>query len=77
VTPLIPLRNLPQKAQFKKGDVLVVFGELFQRGYANGIVDEAERAGLKVIYSTVGRRDNDGKLRPLKTASHPCSSWRE
>jgi hypothetical protein len=65
VTPLIPLRNLPQKAQFKKGDVLVVFGELFQRGYANGIVDEAERAGLKVIYSTVGRRDNDGKLRPL------------
>jgi hypothetical protein len=65
VTPFKPLRQLPQKAQFKKGDVLVVFGELFQRGYANGIVDEAERAGLKVIYSTVGRRNSDGTLRAL------------
>jgi len=64
-TPFVPMRTLPAKAGFKKGDVLVVFGELFQRGYANGIVDEAERAGLKVIYSTVGRRDSEGKLRPL------------
>ena len=62
---MTPLRTLPVKAQFKRGDVLVVFGELFTRGYANGIVDEAERAGLKVIYSTVGRRDADGKLRAL------------
>ena len=61
----VPLRTLPAKSQFKKNDVLVVFGELFTRGYANGIVDEAERAGLKVIYSTVGRRDSDGKLRAL------------
>lgn len=65
VTPFKPLRQLPEKAQFKKGDVLVIFGELFQRGYANGIVDEAERAGLKVIYSTVGRRNTDGTLRAL------------
>ena len=64
-TPIVPLRTLPPKSGFKKGDVLVVFGELFQRGYANGIVDEAERAGLKVIYSTVGRRDSDGSLRAL------------
>ena len=62
---LTPLRELPAKAGFKKGDVLVVFGELFQRGYANGIVDEAERAGLKVIFSTVGRRATDGSLRAL------------
>lgn len=60
-----PLRELPPTAGYKKGDVLVVFGELFARGYANGIVDEAERTGLKVIYSTVGRRDETGKLRPL------------
>ena len=64
-TPFVPFRSLPQKAAFKKGDVLVVFGELFQRGYANGIVDEAEKAGLKVIYSTVGRRESDGTLRAL------------
>jgi hypothetical protein len=64
-TKFIPLRELPKKAGFKKGDVLVVFGELFQRGYANGIVDEAERAGMKVIFSTVGRRNSDGTLRAL------------
>ena len=65
MTKRTPLRELPSKAAFKKGDVLVVFGELFSRGYANGIVDEAERAGLKVIYSTVGRRESDGSLRAL------------
>jgi hypothetical protein len=65
LTKFTPLRELPQKAGFKKGDVLVVFGELFTRGYANGIVDEAERAGLKVIYSTVGRREGGGALRAL------------
>jgi hypothetical protein len=64
-TKFAPLRQLPATAGYKPGDVLVVFGELFARGYANGIVDEAERAGLKVIYSTVGRRDETGKLRPL------------
>lgn len=66
---LTPMRELPPKAPYAKGDVLVVFGELFARGYANGIVDEAERNGLTVIRSTVGRRDtsgeNAGKLRAL------------
>lgn len=65
MTELVPLRQLPPKASFKKGDVLVIFGELFTRGYANGIVDEAEKAGLKVIFSTVGRRNSDGTLRAL------------
>lgn len=60
-----PLRELAPSARFKPGDVLVIFGELFARGYANGIVDEAERAGLKIIRSTVGRRSSDGSLRPL------------
>jgi hypothetical protein len=64
-TPYTPLREVPQTSGWKKGDVMVVFGELFSRGYANGIVDEAERAGLKIIRSTVGRRDADGKLRNL------------
>jgi hypothetical protein len=62
---MTPLRQIPEAAKYKKGDVLVVFGELFSRGYANGIVDEAERAGMKVIRSTVGRRDEAGRLRPL------------
>ncbi len=63
------LKELPMEAPYGKGDVLVVFGELFARGYANGIVDEAERHGLTVIRSTVGRRDtsgdNAGRLRAL------------
>src|SRR3954469_21686926 len=67
------LREVPPPAGFKRGDVMVVFGELFQRGYANGIVDEAEKAGLTVIRSTVGRRDNEGKLRAL--TSEELASW--
>jgi hypothetical protein len=69
MSKFVPLRNVPFTSGpvdgYRKGDVLVVFGELFSRGYANGIVDEAERAGLTVIRSTVGRRDDHGQLRPL------------
>jgi hypothetical protein len=60
-----PLHTLPAKAGYKKGDVFVLIGELFGRGYANGIVDEARKAGMTVIGTTVGRRDSDGTLRPL------------
>lgn len=62
--PFIPMRNLPHKPTYKKGDVLVLFGELFSRGYANGLVEEAERIGMTVVRATVGRREN-GVLRPL------------
>ncbi len=60
-----PLRNLPSPGEWSSKDVMVVFGELFNRGYANGIVDLAKSKGMKVIYSTVGRRDDQNKLRPL------------
>ncbi len=63
--PYTPLRELPPHAGWRKGDILVVFGELFGRGYANGIVDEARRAGMTIVGATVGRRDADGTLRPL------------
>jgi len=59
------LREVPATAGFKKGDVMFLCGELFGRGYANGIVDEARAKGMTVIGSTVGRRDPDGRLRAL------------
>jgi hypothetical protein len=59
------MREVPAAAGFKEGDVLFLCGELFGRGYANGIVDEAKAKGMTIIGSTVGRRDNDGTLRPL------------
>jgi hypothetical protein len=59
------LQQLPDPAGYKAGDVLVLVGELFGRGYANGLVDEARRIGMTVIGTTVGRRDNGGALRPL------------
>jgi hypothetical protein len=59
------LQQLPDPAGYKAGDVLVLVGELFGRGYANGLVDEARRTGMTVIGTTVGRRDNGGALRPL------------
>ncbi len=60
-----PMTALPVKAGYKAGDVLVLVGELFGRGYANGLQEEAVRLGMEVIGTTVGRRNSDGSLRPL------------
>ncbi|MFN7728479.1 MAG: enoyl-acyl carrier protein reductase FabMG [Bdellovibrio sp.] len=54
-----------EKAGFGEGDVLVLFGELFTRGYANGLVEAAQRRGMRVIRATVGRREKEGTLRAL------------
>lgn len=65
MTALRPLRDLPTQNLFRRGDVFVLFGELFGRGYANGLLDEARRAGMAILGITVGRRDQDNRLRPL------------
>ncbi len=65
MTDFNPLRQLPCPGGYGKGDVFVLFGELFGRGYANGLVDEARRAGMTILGITVGRRESDGTLRPL------------
>ncbi len=65
-----PLREIPQKNIFRKGDVFVLFGELFGRGYVNGLLDEARDAGMTIIGVTVGRREKDQSLRPLTEAEH-------
>ena len=59
------LRHLPTAKLFKKGDVFVLFGELFGRGYANGLIDEARKAGMTIVGVTVGRRDDNDVLRAL------------
>lgn len=61
----IPLRDVPQSNIFRKGDVFVLFGELFGRGYANGLVNEARKAGMTIVGITVGRRDENNALRAL------------
>ncbi|NUN05252.1 MAG: hypothetical protein HUU57_05780 [Bdellovibrio sp.] len=74
MTQLFPLREKPALSPYKKGDVLVLFGELFSRGYANGLVEEAERRGMTIVRATVGRREKDGSLRALnaeETATIP------
>jgi hypothetical protein len=65
VSTPIPLRTLPRRNTFGKNDVFVLFGELFGRGYANGLINEARAAGMTIIGMTVGRREADGSLRPL------------
>jgi hypothetical protein len=60
-----PMKSLPAPAGYKQGDVLILIGELFGRGYANGMIEEAKRLGMTVLGTTVGRRDSDGTLRPL------------
>lgn len=60
------LDTIPQEGLFDERDVVVLFGELFQRGYANGVVDAALKKGMSIIYSTVGRRESStNALRPL------------
>jgi len=61
----ISLRDIPATNIFRKGDVFVLFGELFGRGYANGLIDEARKTGMTIIGITVGRRDENNVLRPL------------
>lgn len=65
MSALMPLRELPAQNIFRRGDVFVLFGELFGRGYANGLIDEARRAGMTILGITVGRRDEQHRLRPL------------
>ncbi len=67
IPKLNPIRNVPTKSPWKKGDYLVLFGELFQRGYANGLVEEAAKIEMTLIKGTVGRRGKES-LRPLNEA---------
>ncbi|MDX9716381.1 MAG: hypothetical protein RBT67_03310 [Thauera sp.] len=60
-----PLEQLQQTSIFCTGDVFVLFGELFGRGYPNGLVNEARKAGMEIVGITVGRRDENNALRPL------------
>ena len=50
---------------FGSDDTLVIFGEAFKGGYVSGLIRSAQAKNMKVIYSTVGRRDSEGKLRKL------------
>ena len=61
----VPLRDIPKTNIFRKDDVFVLFGELFGRGYANGLINEARKAGMTIIGITVGRRDENNALRAL------------
>lgn len=61
----ISLRDLPTGNIFRTGDVFVLFGELFGRGYANGLINEAKKSGMTVVGITVGRRDENNALRAL------------
>ena len=70
MTEFTSLRHIPKANLFKKGDVFVLFGELFGRGYVNGLIDEARAAGMTIVGITVGRRDDDGKLRELSSEEH-------
>lgn len=65
MTTYCPMTTLPEPAGYKSGDAILLVGELFGRGYANGLIEEAKRLGMTLIGTTVGRRDSDGALRPL------------
>ena len=61
----VSLNHISENSVFRKGDVFVLFGELFGRGYATGLLDEAKRVGMEIVGITVGRREENNALRPL------------
>lgn len=61
----VSLNHISENSVFRKGDVFVLFGELFGRGYATGLLDEAKRTGMEIVGITVGRREENNALRPL------------
>ncbi|KPF46822.1 hypothetical protein [Rhizobium sp. AAP43] len=61
----VSLTQISENTLYRKGDVFVLFGELFGRGYVTGLLDQAKKAGMEIIGITVGRRDENNKLRPL------------
>jgi len=61
----LPLTELRSNTLYKEGDIFVLFGELFGRGYATGLIEAAKAAGMTVVGITVGRRDEDKSLRAL------------
>lgn len=69
----IPLTHIPENTLFGKGDIFVLFGELFGRGYATGLIDAAKAAGMELIGITVGRRDDNGALRALTDEEHAAA----
>lgn len=73
MTTSIPLQSLSENTLFREGDVFVLFGELFGRGYATGLLDQAKAAGMSVIGITVGRREDDGSLRALTAEEHAAA----
>ncbi|MEK1931434.1 MAG: hypothetical protein AAAC47_16980, partial [Pararhizobium sp.] len=61
----IALETVAENTVFQKGDVFVLFGELFGRGYATGLLEQARKTGMQIVGITVGRRDENNALRPL------------
>ncbi|KQR73160.1 hypothetical protein ASG25_19580 [Rhizobium sp. Leaf384] len=61
----IALESIADNTLFRKGDIFVLFGELFGRGYATGLLDQARKVGMQIVGITVGRRDENNALRPL------------
>ncbi|GAK69756.1 enoyl ACP reductase FabMG family protein [Agrobacterium rubi] len=61
----IAMETISENTVFQKGDVFVLFGELFGRGYATGLLDQARKAGMRIVGITVGRRDENNALRAL------------
>ena len=41
LTSPVSLTEIPQNNLYRKGDVFVLFGELFGRGYVTGLLDQA------------------------------------
>ena len=62
----VPLRSIDFGQEvWGPNDTLVLIGEVFHRGYVNGLVEAAQKRRMRIIQATVGRRDENDQLRSL------------
>lgn len=56
---------MPSKTIASNSSIFIVFGEVFPGGYIQGLLAQAKKNKATIIYSTMGRRNSNQKLRPL------------
>ena len=50
-----PIRELKSDTEYSSKDYLVVFGEVFEKGYINGLIKEAKTKNINIIYYLFNR----------------------
>ncbi len=63
--PIKAYNKPPTPINCTKKTRIAIVGEVFSRGYVNGLIEAGQHLKTEIVYSTVGRRTKEGELVPL------------